>query len=154
MMIVPLEDDLVNISQFWWLFVLFLKIIENCIFQNIVQSENVFFQIWYISPIPVEHYTEKWEKNIWNGVLVTKCCWGNFAYLKTIPLTSHWPECIDIWYEALPWDKEIQVCANKILGVINGLAPRGHILNEHVRHVSQVSDLRLLRPLVCFFICT
>jgi len=24
----------------------------------------------------------------------------NFGYLKTIPLTNHWPECIDIWYEA------------------------------------------------------
>jgi len=30
--------------------------------QNIVQSENFFFQILYIAPIPVEHYTEKWEK--------------------------------------------------------------------------------------------
>jgi len=35
-------------------------------------------------------------------------CWGperdynrgNFWYLTTIPLTNHWPECIDIWYEA------------------------------------------------------
>jgi len=41
-------------------------------FQNIVQSEN-FFHIWYISPIPVEHWQKKWEKNIWNSLLVTKC---------------------------------------------------------------------------------
>jgi len=73
MKIVPLEDDLVNINQFWWLFFLFLKIIENYIFQNIVQSENFLLQIWFISPKPVEHCTEKWEKNIWNSVLVTKC---------------------------------------------------------------------------------
>jgi len=25
---------------------------------------------------------------------------GNVGYLKTIPLTNHWPECIGIWYEA------------------------------------------------------
>jgi len=25
---------------------------------------------------------------------------GNFGYLKMIPLTNQWPECIDIWYEA------------------------------------------------------
>jgi len=25
---------------------------------------------------------------------------GNFGYLKTIPLTNHWPKCIDIWNEA------------------------------------------------------
>jgi len=25
----------------------------------------------------------------------------NFGYMnKNIPLTNHWPECIDIWYEA------------------------------------------------------
>jgi len=24
----------------------------------------------------------------------------NFGYLKNIPLTNQWPECIDIWYEA------------------------------------------------------
>jgi len=24
----------------------------------------------------------------------------NCGYLKTIPLTKHWPDCIDIWYEA------------------------------------------------------
>jgi len=59
------------------------------------------------------------------------------------------PECIDIWYEALPWDKEIQVCANKVPGVINGPAQEDIVLyNEHVRHVSQVSDLRSLGPLV------
>jgi len=45
---------------------------------------------------------------------------GNFGYLKNIPLTNQLPKCIDIWYEALPWDKEIQVCANKVPGVING----------------------------------
>jgi len=50
-MIVPLEDDLVNISQFWWPFFFF-------------KSENFFFQIWYISPIPVEHYTEKRKKHL------------------------------------------------------------------------------------------
>jgi len=49
-----------------------------------------------------------------------------FGYLKNIPLTNQWPECIDIWYEALPWDTEIQVCANKVPGVISGPAPRGH----------------------------
>jgi len=25
-----------------------------------------------------------------------------------------------------PWDKEIQGCANKVPGIINGPAPRGH----------------------------
>jgi len=40
-MIVPLEDDLVNSEDFFWLL---LKIIENCIFQNFVQSENFFFK--------------------------------------------------------------------------------------------------------------
>jgi len=25
---------------------------------------------------------------------------GNFGYLKNIPLTNQWPECIDIRYEA------------------------------------------------------
>jgi len=49
-----------------------------------------------------------------------------FFYLKNIPLTNQCPECIDILYEALPWDKEIQVCANKVPGVINGSATRGH----------------------------
>jgi len=52
---------------------------------------------------------------------------GDFGYLKNTPLTNQWPKCIDIWYETLPWDKEIQVCANTVPGVINGLAPRGHI---------------------------
>jgi len=35
-------------------------------------------------------------------------------------------------------------------GVLNGPAPRGHsfFINEHVGHVSQVSDLRPLGPLV------
>jgi len=51
---------------------------------------------------------------------------GNFGYLKNIPLTNQCPECIDIWYEALPWDKKIRVCANKVPGVINGPTPRGH----------------------------
>jgi len=51
---------------------------------------------------------------------------GNLGYLKNIPLTKQWPECIDIWYEALHWDKQIQVCANKVPGVIKGPAPRGH----------------------------
>jgi len=51
---------------------------------------------------------------------------GNFGYLKNIPLTNQWPECIDIWYEVLPWDKEIQDCANEVPGVINGPTPRGH----------------------------
>jgi len=32
---------------------------------------------------------------------------GNFGYLKNIALTNQWPECIDIWCEALHWDKEI-----------------------------------------------
>jgi len=53
------------------------KIIKNFIFKNIVQSEIFCFHIWYISPIPVEYCTEKWErkkKNIWNSLLVTKCC--------------------------------------------------------------------------------
>jgi len=52
---------------------------------------------------------------------------GNCGYLKNIPLTNQRPKCIDIWYEALPWDKDIQICANKVPGVINGPAPRGHI---------------------------
>jgi len=51
---------------------------------------------------------------------------GNFGYLKNISLTNQWPECIDIWYEALPWDKGIKLCANKVPGVINGPTPRGH----------------------------
>jgi len=48
---------------------------------------------------------------------------GIFRYVKNI-LTNQWPdhECIDIWYKALPWDKEIQVCANKVPEVINGPA--------------------------------
>jgi len=51
---------------------------------------------------------------------------GNFGYLKNISLTNQWPECIDIWYEALPCAKEIQVYANKVPGVINGPTSRGH----------------------------
>jgi len=43
--------------------------------------------------------------------------------LKNIPLTNKWPECIDIWYEALLWDKEILVCANKLPGVTNDPSP-------------------------------
>jgi len=49
---------------------------------------------------------------------------GKFGYLKNIPLTNQWPKCIDTWYETLPWDKEIQDCANEVPGVIHG--PRGH----------------------------
>jgi len=26
---------------------------------------------------------------------------GNLGYLKYIPLTNQWPECIGIWYEAI-----------------------------------------------------
>jgi len=51
---------------------------------------------------------------------------GNFGYLKSIPLTNQWPECIDIWDEALPWDNEIEVGANIVPGVIKAPAPRGH----------------------------
>jgi len=51
---------------------------------------------------------------------------GNFGYLKNIPLTNEWRKRIDIWYEALPYDKEIKVCANEVPGVISGPAPRGH----------------------------
>jgi len=51
---------------------------------------------------------------------------GNFGYLINISLTNQWPECIDIWYVALPWGKEIKVCANKVPGVINGPVPREH----------------------------
>jgi len=53
----PLGRDYLILMTF-----LLLKIIENCFLQNIVPSENFFFQIWYISPIPVEYYTNKWEK--------------------------------------------------------------------------------------------
>jgi len=52
--------------------------------------------------------------------------WENFGYMKNIPLTNQWPECIDIWYKVLPWDMEIHICANKVPGVINGPAPRVH----------------------------
>jgi len=48
--------------------------------------------------------------------------------MKNIPLTNQWSECIDIWYEALPWDKEIQVCENKVPGVINGLPQEDIVL--------------------------
>jgi len=48
--------------------------------------------------------------------------WISEKYSSHIPIA----ECIDIWYEALPWDKEIQVCANKVPGVINDPTPRGH----------------------------
>jgi len=51
---------------------------------------------------------------------------GNFGYMKNIPLKIQWPECIDIWYKALSWDKEIQVCANKVPGVINKPTPKRH----------------------------
>jgi len=48
---------------------------------------------------------------------------GNFGYMKTIPLTNH---CLDalIFGMKQPWDKEMQVCANKVPGVISP-APRG-----------------------------
>jgi len=37
---------------------------------------------------------------------------------------NHWPECIDIGME-YPWSKEIQVCSNKVSGVINDHALKG-----------------------------
>jgi len=46
-------------------------IIENCIFQIIVQSENLHC----ISSISVEHYAEMWKNSIWNSLLVTKYCY-------------------------------------------------------------------------------
>jgi len=71
---------------------------------------------------------------------------GKFGCLKNSPFTNQWPKSIDIWYEALPWDKEFQVCANKVPEVINGPTPRGHFCIN--KHVYQVSDLRSLGPLV------
>jgi len=44
---------------------------------------------------------------------------GNCGDLKNIALTNQWPECIDNCMKQ-PWHKEIQVCANKVPGVIRG----------------------------------
>jgi len=51
--------------------------------------------------------------------------WENLGYLKTVPLTNHWPECALIFGMKQPWDKETQLCANKVPVVTNGPAQRG-----------------------------
>jgi len=35
---------------------------------------------------------------------------GNLGYLKNIPLTNQWPECIDIWYEATLGQGDSSLC--------------------------------------------
>jgi len=35
---------------------------------------------------------------------------GNFGYLKNIPLTNQWPECIVIWYEATLGQGDSSLC--------------------------------------------
>jgi len=45
---------------------------------------------------------------------------------ETIPLTIHWPECIDIWYETTLVQGDSSVRVNKVPGVITGPAPMGH----------------------------
>jgi len=36
--------------------------------------------------------------------------WENFGYLKNIPLTNQWPECIDILYEATLGQGDSNLC--------------------------------------------
>jgi len=52
---------------------------------------------------------------------------GNFGYLKYIPLTIYWPECIAISYEAFFGTRRFNFVQIKFLGVINGPTPLGHI---------------------------
>jgi len=35
---------------------------------------------------------------------------GNFGYLKNIPLTNQWTECIDIWYEVTMGQGDSSFC--------------------------------------------
>jgi len=35
---------------------------------------------------------------------------GNFGYLKNIPLTNQWPECIDILYEVILGQGDSSLC--------------------------------------------
>jgi len=46
-----------------------------------------------------------------------------YGYLKNIPLTNQWLNAL-IFGMKQPWDKEIQVCAKKVPGVINSPTPR------------------------------
>jgi len=46
---------------------------------------------------------------------------GNFEYLKNIPLTNHYgPNALLFGMKCYLGTREIQVCANKVPGVING----------------------------------
>jgi len=52
--------------------------------------------------------------------------WGNFEYLKKyLSQRSHWQNAL-MFGMKYPWDKEIQVCINKIPGVINGPTKIGY----------------------------
>jgi len=74
MMIVPLEHDLVNISQLWWVFWGFFFGKSKIAFFKILSNLKISS---FMYDIRLEHYTEKREreKSIWNSVLVKKRCY-------------------------------------------------------------------------------
>jgi len=82
---------------------------------------------------------------------------GNFGYLKNFPLTNNSLNAL-IFGMKQPWDKEIQVCANKVPGVINGPTPERGKKGEFVlKYSDELIDqmqryLAWIIPMACRYI--